>query len=101
MRLEMFSLRPAELGATFTRPTGGISAAGIQSIFVFLRSVLSRGHEYVLLVQTYREEGKVRQKVVRYFGRRDHLDMEQVRAFVRNLEAGRAGVHGRVKPVTR
>jgi hypothetical protein len=45
---------------------------------VFLRSNFVKGHEYLYLVENRWENGRTRQRVVYYFGRRDKVDLRAV-----------------------
>lgn len=45
---------------------------------VFLRLKRRRGHEYLVLVENFREGGRTRQRTIQSFGRRDRLDLDKV-----------------------
>ena len=40
---------------------------------MFVVEKVARGHRYLYLAETYRENGKVRQRIIRPLGRKDHL----------------------------
>ena len=46
---------------------------------MFLRTKRVGGREYLMLVENYRIEGRVRQRVLRSFGRQDQVDLAHVR----------------------
>ncbi len=46
---------------------------------VFLRSHFVKGHEYLSVVETFRQDGGVRQRTVLYLGRADRLDRDALR----------------------
>lgn len=46
---------------------------------MFLRSISVNGHEYLVLVENYRQAGRVKQRVLRSFGRRDRVNLADVR----------------------
>lgn len=47
---------------------------------MYLRYKTVAGHDYLFLVESYRENGKVKQRVHKCFGRRDRLDLENLRS---------------------
>jgi|GEM_PF-3487767 len=46
---------------------------------MFLRSKRVRGHRYLMLVENYRVDGRVRQRVLQSFGRQDRVQLHEVR----------------------
>jgi len=52
---------------------------------MFLRSKRVKGRDYLMLVESYRENGRVRQRVIRSFGRRDRIDVARVRQTLATL----------------
>lgn len=46
---------------------------------MFLRVKRVNGHDYLVLVENFRDQGRHRQRVLRWFGRSDRLDLIEVR----------------------
>ncbi len=54
---------------------------------MYIRTVKARGKEYVQLAHNYREpeDGRVRAKVLYSFGRKDQLDLDELRRLIRSI----------------
>jgi len=54
---------------------------------MYIRTVKAKGKEYVQLAHNYREpeDGKVRAKVLYSFGRKDRLDLDELRRLIRSI----------------
>lgn len=46
---------------------------------MYVRFKPAHGHQYVLLVQSYRQDGRVKQRTIVNFGRRDRIAPEKMR----------------------
>ena len=57
---------------------------------MFLRAIESKGRRYLSIVESQRNGPKIKQLTVRYLGRADLLDMDQVLAHLHELRMRRA-----------
>lgn len=46
---------------------------------MFLRVKRVRGHDYLFLVENFRDGGKVRQRILHNFGRKDQIELDDVK----------------------